>query len=97
MLCAIKELSLLGVRVDPVYLAQRKATLAARNRRDPKHPAAEPSSNGYGVEWDENFAYIAGQTEAGFPFGVTWEESAEGEAGSEGGNRPPKIIEDDDF
>jgi hypothetical protein len=32
----------------------------------------------YGVNWDENFAYIAGRTEAGFPYDVvTWEELAE--------------------
>jgi hypothetical protein len=51
---------------------------AARSR------SARPSSErtrertlrdeGYGTQWDETFAYIVGRTEAGFPFGVTWEE-----------------------
>ena len=29
------------------------------------------------IEQDERFAYIAGYTPAGFPYGVTWEEEEE--------------------
>ena len=74
LLCAVKELSLCGVAVDPAYVAQFKTTFASRSSRRPKQPVAEPQSVGYGVDWDENFAYIAGRTEAGFPYGITWEE-----------------------
>jgi hypothetical protein len=71
LLCAVKELSLCGVAIDPAYVSQLKATFASRSRRRPKQSAAEPQSADYGLDCDENFAYIAGETEAGFPYGVT--------------------------
>jgi hypothetical protein len=74
-LCAVKELCLCGVAIDPDYVAQLNATIASRIRRA-NESIAEPQSLGYGIDWDENFAYIGGETEAGFPYGVTWEELA---------------------
>jgi hypothetical protein len=95
LLCAVKELSLCGVSVDPAYVTQLK-TYASRSSRRPKQRGAEPQSVGYGVDWDENFAYIAGRTEAGFPYGITWEEL---EAEGTGQERPssPRDDEDDKF
>ncbi len=63
LLCAVKELSLLGVAVDPTYVAQLEKTFASRKNQ------TQPQAAGYGVDWDENFAYIAGRTESGFPYG----------------------------
>ena len=80
LVCAVKELSLLGVTVDPAYVAKLKTTFDSRKTGGPKQPVVAPQSDGYGRDWDENFAYIAGRTEAGFPYGVTWEELAESEA-----------------
>jgi hypothetical protein len=96
LLCAAKELSLCGVAVDPAYVAQLETTVASRSNRRQKQPIAEPQPVGYGVDWDENFAYIAGRTEAGFPYGVTWEEV---EAEATGQERPsaPSGDEDDEF
>jgi len=96
MLCAVKELSLFGVAVDPAYVAQLKTTFASRSSRRPKQPVADPQSVGYGVDWDKNFAYIAGRTEAGFPYGTTWEE-LEAEATGEERLTPPSADEDDKF
>ena len=79
LVCAVKELSLLGVAVDPAYVAQLKTTFASRRSR-PRQAVPEPQSVGYGVDWDENFAYIAGRTDVGFPYGVTWNELADVEA-----------------
>jgi hypothetical protein len=42
------------------------------------------------VDWDENFAYIAGRTEAGFPYGITWEAEAIGQ------ERPNSPSDEDD-
>ena len=95
LLCAVKELSLCGVSVDPAYVTQLKTTFASRSSRRPKQPAAEPQSVGYGVDWDENFAYIAGRTEAGFPYGITWEE-LEAEATAEERRTSPSVDEDDE-
>ena len=44
--------------------------IAARQRRK----ARQTETHEPFFDQDETFAYIAGYTEAGFPFGVTWEE-----------------------
>ena len=96
LLCAAKELSLCGVAVDPAYVAQFETTFASRSNRRQKQPVAEPQSVGYGVDWDENFAYIAGRTEAGFPYGITWEE-LEADTTAEERVTSPSVVEDDEF
>jgi hypothetical protein len=96
LLCAVKELSLCGVSVDPAYVTQLETTFASRSRRRAKQPVADPQPVGYGVDWDENFAYIAGRTEAGFPYGITWEE-LEAEAIAQERPTSPGRDEDDKF
>ena len=96
LLCALRELSLCGVTVDPAYVAQLKKTFASCSSRRPNQPVAEPQPVGYGMDWDENFAYIAGRTEAGFPYGITWEE-LEAEATGEERVASPRLVEDDEF
>jgi hypothetical protein len=93
LLCAVKELSLCGVAVDPAYVAQLKTTFASRTSRRAKQPVADPQSAGYGVDWDENFAYIVGRTEADFPYGVTWEEV---EPEAIGQQRPSSTSDDEE-
>jgi len=72
--CAFKELEMLGVKIDEGYknnlLKSVVGDVAARRRRrlPPKATFDEFADQ------DENFAYIAGYTEAGFAYGVTWEE-----------------------
>jgi hypothetical protein len=96
LLCAVKELYLCGVTLDPAYIAQLKTTFASRSSRRPKQPVADPQSVGYGVDGDENFAYIAGRTEAGFPYGITWEE-LEADTTAEERITSPSVVEDDEF
>jgi hypothetical protein len=96
LICAAKELSLCGVAVDPACVAQFETTFASRSNRRQKQPVAEPQSVGYGVDWDENFAYIAGRTEAGFPYGITWEE-LEADTTAEERVTSPSVVEDDEF
>ena len=96
LLCALKELYLCGVTLDPAYVAQLKTTFASRSSRRPKQPVADPLSVGYGVDWDENFAYIAGRTEAGFPYGITWEE-LEPDTTAEERVTSRSVVEDDEF
>ena len=96
LLCAVKELYLCGVTLDPAYVAQLKPTFASRSSRRPKQPVADPLSVGYGVDWDENFAYIAGRTEAGFPYGITWEE-LEPDTTAEERVTSRSVVEDDEF
>lgn len=73
LMCAAKELQILGMRFSPEYLEALRRTTAGRprHRRDVANGAET-----IGVEpmWHQEFAYIAGYTGAGLPFGVTWDE-----------------------
>jgi len=96
LLCAVKELYLCGITLEPAYVAQLKTTFASRSSRRSKQPVVEPQSVGYGVDWDENFAYIAGRTEAGLPYGITWGE-LEAETTREERVTSPSVVADDEF
>jgi len=68
--CAVLELRMLGVEVDPTYADK---VLSPPNRPKPKKPPTEDLPEGYGTEWDDDFAFIAGFTSGGAPFGTPWE------------------------
>lgn len=85
LLCAALELKQLGVAVADEYLAQLRRTDSslAEKRREQREQRElqedfDPDQNGV-------FAYIAGYTTAGFPYGVTWEEL---------GETPPWLVEE---
>jgi len=69
-LCAIRELRLLGVAIDPAY---ERAVLAAsrapnkKRKREEKFPISEETFYG--------FAFLAGHTAGGAPYGITIEEA----------------------
>lgn len=71
--CAVLELRMLGVDTPDARLEQARRDEQARAtqsaRRKEKH-AAESSMGG----WDDEFASIAGYTEGGAPYGLTWAE-----------------------
>jgi len=76
---AIAELKILGVPLSEEAIRKAKASAAAsvrekaarKEKRQQRLRAQEPFRL---AESDGMFAYIAGYTEWGFPFGVTWEE-----------------------
>ncbi|MCB9678233.1 MAG: hypothetical protein H6737_24240 [Alphaproteobacteria bacterium] len=74
-MCALTELRMLGVKIDPVYAAQveRDRNKPIRPRKPKKQPADE-LPEGYGVEWDDELAFIAGYTDGGAPYGISWDE-----------------------
>lgn len=76
--CAISELTALGVRFDATYLSRLRETISREFQGEKKHdPISRLEFEAYhGIEpdSDENFAYIAGYTPGGFPYGLTWEE-----------------------
>src|SRR5712691_13122868 len=76
--CAIIELRQLRVKIDEQRLIQAKRTeeSTARQRAKKKQERTEKLATEEirPVESDENLAYIAGYTNWGFPYGVTWEE-----------------------
>lgn len=72
--CVFKELELLGVRVDPEYRdTVLKSVARAIETRTLRKLRRKEALDGL-IDSDGTFAYIAGYTEAGFPYGVTWEE-----------------------
>ena len=80
LLCAIAELRQLGPEVSPEREKAVKTTL--RNRLEQKRKSQEESfSADISCDSDETFAFIAGYTSGGAPYGVTWGEmeDADGE------------------
>ena len=71
LMCAAKELQILGTRFSPEYLEALRRTVAARprHRRDAANETIEAESM-----WNQELEFIAGYTEAGLPFGVTSDE-----------------------
>ena len=79
--CAIADLIEFGVEVDEIYLKSLRETINRDVKNEKKHvPISRLECDIYhGIERDsdENFAFIAGYTSGGFPYGVTWEEMEE--------------------
>jgi hypothetical protein len=76
--CAIEELRELGIERDAEYLSELEKTIANQFQDEKKHdPISRWEFDEYrGIEpmSDEYFAYIAGYTSGGFPYGLTWEQ-----------------------
>ena len=70
---AFRELELLGVQVSADYketvIKSVTGQVEARKRMKAEKLAALD-----GIEQDETFAYIAGYTSGGAPYGITWAE-----------------------
>jgi len=84
-LCALAELQMLGVKLDSGYVqtvrsSEQSRIEARRGERERRKAAAAPTV--FDDDSDETFAYIAGYTAGGVPFGITWEEM-EGREGAE--------------
>ena len=76
---AILELKALGVTFDEGWLAQIRKTLENTHLARAREKAARKRQAELEAlaDSDENFAFIAGYTPGGFPYGITWEEAAE--------------------
>ncbi len=75
-LCAVKELEMLGYTYSSAYKQQLKENELQKQRTAKKRKARKQMETE--EEWDgfsnETFAFIAGYTSGGVPFGTTWEE-----------------------
>ncbi|TNF24064.1 MAG: hypothetical protein EP329_25750 [Deltaproteobacteria bacterium] len=73
--CALRELELLGVTLDPTYVERLRTTLRNRpSRKKPAETSTNQDDDGYAAVWDDEFACIVDFTSADFPFGTTWDE-----------------------
>ena len=76
--CAIAELRLVGVELEPAYVERVMTMLRSRGKpRAPRPADGDGLPEGYRSEWDDHFAYIAGFTPGGAPFGTIWDELAD--------------------
>jgi len=78
-LCAIVELRLLGIAISSEYETSVRNSIqsAAEARKKRKAERKRDEFEEY-PDSDETFAFIAGYTPAGFPYGTTWEELEDG-------------------
>ena len=91
LLCAIIELRMHGVHVDEKYEANVRRSIETKaeqrkKKRLERLARKEAEFNDLYQDSDETFAFIAGYTSWGFPYGVTWEEI---------GEKPPWIDDED--
>lgn len=77
LLCAIVELRALGIRIPSEYEAAMRKTIVEQSKRRRKREHCKPACHPDG---DENFAYIAGYTAGGAPYGTTWEQFEQNDA-----------------
>lgn len=94
-LCAVLELRQLGVHISAEQEARCRSQIEQRAARDARKDGEHggPDESAHVPESDLTFAYIAGYTPGGAPYGVTWEEYRrleevqEGKAGEHTGRR----------
>jgi len=73
--CAILELSQLGILFDSAWITQlNRILVGSRRARRQTAGATQALTDGEQADSNEEFAYIAGYTPNGMPFGVTWDE-----------------------
>ena len=79
LLCALIDLRMLGVNITPGREAQILASFRVRaaEKQRRKKAAVEAELEDLYFDSDDTFAYIAGYTPGGAPYGVTWEELGE--------------------
>ncbi len=77
LLCAVKELQILGVKLDPVYVNRLKSEdlLRHEQRQAAKERKKRELPGEIYKDSDATFAFIVGYTSWGFPYGITWEEA----------------------
>lgn len=74
LLQAIADLWLCGMIISEEYEAALKTTLAASVKKKQAAKTANTGTRPADAEHDGHFAYIAGYTGNGVPYGLTWEE-----------------------
>jgi hypothetical protein len=74
LLAAIKELRMLGVTVTTEYETAVKHTMADRTEQNRKKKEAKQNADTLKEFQDGEFAFIAGYTSGGLPYGVRWDD-----------------------
>ncbi|MDP3706322.1 MAG: hypothetical protein Q8R24_10540 [Legionellaceae bacterium] len=77
LVCAIKELRMLGVKLDEQYVLQalKGHEHAILDRQKKKVAKKQELLDDLLFDSDDHYYFIAGYTSGGFPYGITWEEA----------------------
>ena len=76
-ICAVKELTDLGINFDQKWLTELTRSLECEVRARQERKLSEEIRMDWLSDSDDHFAFIAGYTPGGAPYGITWEEQAE--------------------
>jgi hypothetical protein len=75
LLCAVKELEMLGNQFKPEYVDQLKRTIAGQiEQKQERKRLKEEQELFKSFESDDQFCYMVGYTSGGAPYGLIWEE-----------------------
>lgn len=79
LICAIAELRMLGVKISADYEAKVRQSIEDRARATERRKRTREQEEPERLypDSDDTYAFIAGYTAAGFPYGVTWDELGE--------------------
>ena len=79
MLCAVKELRMIGIEISEEYEIKLRQSLESlrQQRLSGKLKRENGLKARIGYDSDENFEMILGYTNGGFPYGITHEEMDE--------------------
>ena len=77
LLCAVVELRMLGADIseDYEYQLRQDEEYKRLSKKSKKKKGAKQEEGFLDGFSDENFAFIAGHTSGGTPYGLTWEEA----------------------
>jgi len=78
----------MGIEVPEAHLEAVKETLRRQSGHTPRSRAPKAEASLIEGEFGVDFAFIAGHTSGGAPFGMTWEEMDEVEGGPGEGPDP---------
>jgi hypothetical protein len=73
-LCAILELEMLGIEINPQL---KKDVMHSEEQKRIQSEKRKAEKENKFIESDDYFAYIVGYTSGGAPYGITWEEMEE--------------------
>lgn len=74
LLCSIVELRMLGVTITTEYEESVKRSVGELTEQKRKKKEEKMNVHLQGIDQDEHFAYIAGYTSGGAPYGLSWDE-----------------------
>src|SRR5436190_15710804 len=80
--CAIHELSQLGILLDSAWVAQLNRCLLGAHRARRERADTQALAGWEEADSNDEFAYIAGYTPIGVPFGATGKERQQSEPAS---------------